>query len=414
VKIIEALKPLLIDIKSVKPDPRNARQHPSRNIDTIKKSLEAYGQRKPIVVNSNTGFIEAGNGMWEAAKSLGWTQIAVVKVDDDKDVAKAYGLMDNQSALLADWDLPTLKDLLQELDDGSVDMDLTGFNVDEIEELMTQFHEDNEGLTDDDAIPEDVETVCKSGDLWILGNHRLLCGDATKKEDVERLMGGEKADMVFTDPPYGIDVKGDRSKRHGITKGNKLQDFTDDTTKYAVDAFALCVSIPVQVWWGANYYANELPPSSNWLVWDKRENDIERDTQSDCELAWCKSRFNSVRIFRHLWKGLIKASEHGQRRVHPTQKPIALALWAIKELDAGNIILDLFGGSGSTLIACEKLDRKCYMMEIDKHYCDVIIKRWEDFTGKKAERERIIKIIADYEDEKLDTISMLKAIRGGE
>jgi len=189
-KVIEALKPLLVDIDSVKPDPRNARQHPVRNIDTIKKSLEAYGQRKPIVVNQNTNFIEAGNGMWEAAKALGWTQIAVVKVDDDKDVAKAFGIMDNQSALLADWDLPILKDLLQELDDGSVDMDLTGFNVDEIEELMTQFHEDNEGLTDEDAIPEDVETVCKTGDLWILGNHRLLCGDATKKEDVERLMDG--------------------------------------------------------------------------------------------------------------------------------------------------------------------------------------------------------------------------------
>jgi len=140
VKVIEALKPLLVDINSVKQDPRNARQHPARNIDTIKKSLEAYGQRKPIVVNQNTNFIEAGNGMWAAAKALGWDKIAVIKVDDDKDVAKAYGIMDNQSALLADWDLPILKDLLQELDDGSVDMDLTGFDTKEIEELMTQFH----------------------------------------------------------------------------------------------------------------------------------------------------------------------------------------------------------------------------------------------------------------------------------
>ena len=141
-KVIEALKPLLVDIDSVKQDPHNARQHPVRNIDTIKKSLEAYGQRKPIVVNQNTNFIEAGNGMWEAAKSLGWTQIAVVKVDDDKDVAKAYGIMDNQSALLADWDLPILKDLLQELDDGSVNMELTGFDEHEIEMLMTAQHQD--------------------------------------------------------------------------------------------------------------------------------------------------------------------------------------------------------------------------------------------------------------------------------
>jgi len=164
VKVIESLKGLLVDINTIKQDPRNARQHPARNIETIKKSLEAYGQRKPIVVNLNTGFIEAGNGMWEAAKSLGWDKIAVVKVDDDKDVAKAYGIMDNQSALLADWDLPTLKDLLQELDDGSVNMDLTGFNETEIEDLMTQFHvsktwdpdEKYEGTENGDSITERV------------------------------------------------------------------------------------------------------------------------------------------------------------------------------------------------------------------------------------------------------------------
>lgn len=133
----------MVPIDSVSPDPRNARLHPQRNLDTIKQSLQHYGQRKPIVVNKNTMHIEAGNGMYEAAKSLGWKQIAAVMVDDDEDTAKAFGIMDNQSALLAEWDIPTLKDLLGELDTGAFDMDLTGFNVDEIEQMMTAFHVDD-------------------------------------------------------------------------------------------------------------------------------------------------------------------------------------------------------------------------------------------------------------------------------
>lgn len=151
--IAEALKPLVVPISSVKPDPRNARIHDERNINTIKKSLETYGQRKPIVVNHD-GIIEAGNGLYQAAKELGWSEIAAVMVKDDGDHAKAYALMDNQSALLADWSMPDLKDLLQELDTGAFDMEATGFLDKEIEDLMTQFHVLEEGLTDDDAVPE--------------------------------------------------------------------------------------------------------------------------------------------------------------------------------------------------------------------------------------------------------------------
>jgi DNA modification methylase len=127
-----------------------------------------------------------------------------------------------------------------------------------------------------------------------------------------------------------------------------------------------------------------LPQSNNWFVWDKRVDEKQKDTQSDCELAWVKSKWSSVRIFRHLWKGMIKASERGQHRVHPTQKPVALAEWSFDYFKEVNTVLDLFGGSGSTLIACEKTKRTCYMMEFEPHYCDVIVKRWEDFTGKKA------------------------------
>ncbi len=172
-----------------------------------------------------------------------------------------------------------------------------------------------------------------------------------------------------------------------MTQGNKLQDFKDDTIDYAVEAYQIVegvLQIPRQVWWGANYYCHALPQSNNWFVWDKRVEEKQKDTQSDCELAWVKSKWSSVRIFRHLWKGLIKGSEHGQKRVHPTQKPVALAEWSFDYFKEVKSVLDLFGGSGSTLMACEKTNRTCYIMEFEPHYCDVIVKRWEDFTGKKA------------------------------
>ena len=235
---------------------------------------------------------------------------------------------------------------------------------------------------------EDNPYGVKRGDIWQLGDHRVMCGDSTSKEDVDKLMGGEKVDMVFTDPPYGISEEGDRSGRDGLCQANKLKSFQDDSTSYAIKAYQLCdeYKIPKQVWWGANYYCHDLPLTNNWAIWDKRLEDKQRNYNSDCELAWVKSKNNSCRVFRHLWKGLIKGSEHGEKRVHPTQKPIQLCVDCMSYYGGGDLILDLFLGSGSTLIACEKTNRKCYGMEIDEHYVSVIIKRWEDFTGLKARR----------------------------
>jgi len=228
------------------------------------------------------------------------------------------------------------------------------------------------------------------GNLILKSRHRVMCGDSTMIDDVEKLMNGEKADMVFTDPPYGINEETDRAFASPTrkAKGNTFDKIIgDNSTNTAIDCYNLCegLKIPIMVFWGANYYCHSLPESANWLVWDKREDDKERDMNSDCELAWVKSKANSVRIFRHKWKGMIKASEHGQGRVHPTQKPIALAEWCFNEYrkDAKSV-LDLFGGSGSTLIACEKTGRKCFMLELSEQYVDVIMARWEKFTGKKA------------------------------
>ena len=225
------------------------------------------------------------------------------------------------------------------------------------------------------------------GKLILKSRHRVMCGDSTSIDAVEKLMDGHKPDMVFTDPPYGINEKGDRSGRNtGLAKNHNFADFKDDTTQYAIDAYNLCegLKIPRQVWWGANYYCHALPQSNNWFIWDKRVEKKMHDTQSDCEMAWVKSEFSSVRIFRHLWKGFNKDSERGEARVHPTQKPVELAIWAFDYFKNVVSVLDFFGGSGSALIACEKTNRKCYMMELSPVYCDVIINRWQQYTGKEA------------------------------
>lgn len=276
-------------------------------------------------------------------------------------------------------------DLQNTLDLASIDLEkLKNENIDILEPQQD----------DEDEVPElKVEATTKIGDLWILGNHRLMCGDSTNIQSVEKLIGEKAIDMVFTDPPYGINENTNRvsSKRSQAAKAGVYDKILgDDSTQTAIDAFNLCATynFPVMVFWGANHYCHALPESANWLVWDKREEDKERDGNSDCELAWVKSKYKSVRIFRHKWKGMIKASERGESRCHPTQKPIALAEWAFSEYasDSKNI-LDLFGGSGSTLIACEKTNKSCAMMELSPSYCDVIIKRWQDYTGKKAVHE---------------------------
>ena len=236
-------------------------------------------------------------------------------------------------------------------------------------------------------------------------SHRLMCGDSTNKADVELLMAGNKADMVFTDPPYGMNLDTDYSgmknnldfaKSKNFTGGKKYeQGKVDDFNPSMIDA-VLSIDAKEMFLWGADYFAELLPCKNDgsWIVWDKRANgndDIEEDYSSDkmygsCfELCWSRNRHKRD-IARVKWAGVFGTEqEFDHKRYHPTQKPIKLAEWFLKRYSKdGHIVIDLFGGSGSTLIACEQLDRTCYMMELDPKYCDVIIKRWEKFTGEKA------------------------------
>jgi len=238
-----------------------------------------------------------------------------------------------------------------------------------------------DGTEDDVSDEVPTEPVTKPGDLYIMGRHRLLCGDSTVMTDIDRLLDGIRPEMISTDPPYGISVQ---MNNPGTTCKETIQG--DTTTDVAVAAFNICAAMDIpMIFWGANHYAADakLPNASCWLTWNKQESNNHID-QADCELAWTNLK-GPARIFHHLWAGFRRDSERGERRVHPTQKPVALIVEILDFFKAGKAILDLFGGSGSTLIACEKSGRACYTAEIDPKYCDVTVARWEAHTGKKAE-----------------------------
>lgn len=369
---------------------KNSRTHSEAQIDQIAASIKEFGFTNPILIDAENQII-AGHGRVTAARKLKLSEVPCIRLGYLTESQKrAYVIADNKLALNAGWDDELLALEIQDLKDEDFDISLLGFDDDELSKIMETLVEEVEGLTDEDAVPETPEEPkTKLGDIYQLGSHRLMCGDSTMINDVEKLVDNAKIDLCYTDPPYGINEKGDRTARKtGLAKNHNFKDFQDDTIDYAVEAYQIVegvLQIPRQVWWGANYYCHALPQSNNWFVWDKRVEAKMTDTQSDCELAWVKSKWSSVRIFRHLWKGFNKGSERNQPRVHPTQKPVALAEWSFDYFKEVKSVLDLFGGSGSTLIACEKTNRACYIMEFEPHYCDVIVKRWEDFTGKKAE-----------------------------
>jgi DNA modification methylase len=377
-----------VEVTALIPYAKNSRTHDDAQVAQIAASIKEFGWTNPILIDGDKGII-AGHGRLMAARKLKMNKVPVIELNGMTNAQKkAYVIADNRLALNAGWDNAMLTIELQDLEDEGFDLSLTGFDDSELDALLNPIVE-TEGLTDEDAVPDvPEEPKTKLGDIYILGNHRLMCGDSTSIDAVEKLVAGTTIDLCYTDPPYGINEKGDRTARKtGLAKNHNFKDFKDDTIDYAVEAYQIVegvLQVKRQVWWGANYYCHALPQSNNWFVWDKRVEDKMADTQSDCELAWVKSKWSSVRIFRHLWKGFNKDSERNQQRVHPTQKPVALAEWSFDYFKEVSTVLDLFGGSGSTLMACEKTGRHCLMMEFEPHYCDVIVKRWEDFTGKQA------------------------------
>jgi len=370
-------------IDKLTPYARNSRTHSDEQISQLAASIKEWGWTTPVLVDED-GSIIAGHGRTLAAQRLKMTEVPVMVAKGWSDAKKrAYVIADNKLALNAGWDNEMLALEFSELQGMDFALDLTGFTADEIAALMPE--EIEPGQTDEDAVPEVPEQpVTVLGDVWILGKHRLMCGDSTSIDAVDKLMDGGKADMVFTDPPYGIglDKEGQKlgkSQAYGAV-------LNDHDTTVAVDAFNLAQSLcdGAMFFWGANHYSHALPGSPCWIVWDKQGG--KRVTFADVEL--CYSNIEApARLFTHIWDGFRRDSEKGDKRVHPTQKPVQLIveIWELFEKHiSGAVVLDLFGGSGSTLIACEKTNRQARLMELDPKYCDVIVKRWQDFTGKKA------------------------------
>ena len=359
------------DIVELIPYVNNSRKHSDEQVAQIAASIKEFGWTNPILIDGDNGII-AGHGRLMAARKLSMEQVPVIELDGlSENQKKALVIADNKLALNADWDEEVLALELKELIDHDYDIDVLGFSTDELDDL---FKEPTKGLVDEDQVPEvPVEPKTKLGDIYILGNHRLMCGDSTSISDINKLMIGVYPDLIHTDPPYGMNAV----SKSSVLKANYGTDIMgDDNPDVAKDAFNLIYGLypnSKQIWWGANYYCSVLPDSECWLVWDKNNGQSD---QTDCELAWAN--------FRSVVRQFTQASEK-TNRVHPTQKPVSLMEWIIKRFNlSSKTIADFFGGSGSTLIASEKNELQSFIMEFDPKFCDVIVKRWQDFTGRKA------------------------------
>lgn len=373
----------LIPIDSVRQDPANANTHPDRNLDDIKRSLTRFGQRRPVGLHKTDPTIVFGNGTWLAAKALGWTHIAAERTSLEGAEATAYAIADNRTGETSEWNFPQLQAQLQAIVDAGLP-DLTtavGFNSKELDELAAgkwdgKWFVDPPTIIEDDVSSPPPVAITKPGDIWLLGDHRLLCGDSMCSDHVARLMDGATVDNVISDPPYGIDFNTDYRRftsGHDVAR-TKHRRIANDDKPFDPSPF---MGFKHVVLWGAQFFAQTLPQGT-WLVWDKRFKDGTAFL-SDAELAWMKGGYG-VYIFSETSQGFVRP----EPVQHPTQKPVSLMRWCIEKSKAAAAIFDPFAGSGTTLIAATQMNRPCYAMEIEPQWCDVVVARWEKLTGKKA------------------------------
>ena len=389
-------------VETLIPYINNSRKHSDSQVAQIAASIKEFGWTNPILVDGANGLI-AGHGRLLAARKLGMKEIPVIELAHlTENQKKALIIADNKLALNSEWDTELLTLELQDLLGEEYDLDLLGFDKDELDALLNVI-EGTDGLTDEDAVPElPKEPKTKLGDIYILGNHRLMCGDSTSIDDAEKLMGGLLADLVFTDPPYNVDYSGRGANNLGTIKNdnmseNDFEQFCRDifTTYSAIMKPLACIyvchpdsaSAPKIAF--EKTFAEQFKKSST-IIWMKQSAGMGwQDYRAQHEpilYGWKEgkgSHFNAGdRTKTTIWKiGRDAQSSY----VHPTQKPVCLPEEAIMNSSKGSdCVVDLFGGSGSTLIACEKTGRVNRSMELDPKYCDVIVKRWEDFTGKQA------------------------------
>lgn len=372
----------MVPLHLIKPYENNVKNHPVQQLAALTQSIQQFGFRQPIVIDKNH-VIVAGHARYEAAAALGMENVPCELADDlSEEQINAYRILDNEIAKQGTTNIEALHIELTKLPD----FDFKPFNLD-----IPKIETISEGLTDEDEVPEiTVSPKTKMGDIWLLGNHRLMCGDSTMIDNVEKLMAGKKADMVFTDPPYGYKYESHRYKDgnpHGMLKNDdKIIDFMPILFWATHDnaAVYICGSHQNTHLWRPLIDNNFK--YKNMIVWKK-------NNWSMGDLKGAYGGQHELILFAH--KGSVELRGERHRDIwefdrdppkdHPTQKPVDLIMFAINNTsDQGDNVIDLFGGSGSTLIACEKTNRKCFMMELTPNYCDVIINRWQKFTGKDA------------------------------
>lgn len=369
-------------------DPSNARVHDDRNLEAIKASLSEFGQRKPVVI-TDANVIVAGNGTVQAALSLGWSSVSAVRVPSDwsADQVKAFALADNRTAELAQWDAKVLSAQLVELEEAGFDIEALGFDL-TVEKTL-------DDVVQDEAPEPAPEPVAKSGDMWQLGEHRLICGDSTVAETYDRLLHDGIADLIVTDPPYGVDYQGGHQKK----KRTKLANDDVDIFGQAMP-WLFTYSQPhsaLYLWYasGKGHYAYDALRGNGFevraqIVWHKLKAHYGAfmsqymPKHEPCLYAFKRGESaqwfgptNEVTVWEY--------DQPSRNEFHPTEKPVQLFARAVTNSSKTNdVVLDAFGGSGTLIIACEQLNRKARVIELDPTYCDVIISRWEALTGKKA------------------------------
>jgi DNA modification methylase len=401
----------LIPTADLIPYARNSRTHSEAQIAKIASSIREFGFLNPIITDGNNGIV-AGHGRVLAAQKLGLKDVPIIEAKHLTEAQKrAYVIADNRMALDAGWDAEMLKVELGELKGLNFDLALTGFELGEIDAFLA---DKTEGLTDPDAVPEaPVNPVTVLGDTWTLGKHRLRCGDSTVVDQVDSLLGDELASLVFTDPPYGLEYQSNmRTKTQKfdvLDNDDQFLDIAPIIKMFSSGWVFVWTSWKVQNKWVEMFSGFGYP--TNIVIWHKPGGgigDLKHTFSSDYEVAlvWhrgaelCGKRIGSVWTVN---------KDAASTYVHPTQKPVALAVEAIdKTTRPGAVVLDLFSGSGSTLIACEKTGRQARVMELDPKFCDVAIKRWQDFTGQKATLESTKRTFEDMATDRLAAPAKLK------
>ena len=382
-------------VSSLIPYARNSRTHSDEQVGKIAASIKEFGFLNPVIIDGENGII-AGHGRILAAQKLGLVTVPVIEASHLTDAQRrAYIIADNRLALDAGWDEEMLAVEFADLDAMDFDLSLTGFTLDEIAEITAD--EIAEGLTDEDSVPELADDqVTVLGDVWLLGNHRLMWGDSTSIDAVEKLTLSQKVDLLFTDPPYGMSYGGGRGKQEfGMIKGDDAQ--RSKLIELVQDAIANCKIVSKD---GAGAYVcfpwrtyTEFESAvvtagyqiKHCIVWDKKSVGLGNShyrPQHEFIFYCSGGTWHGDKSQADVW---YMSRGNTGAYVHPTQKPVELVEKALENSSKqGDSIIDCFGGSGSTMIACEKTGRHARLMELDEKYCDVIVKRWQEFTGREA------------------------------